>query len=780
MNWSPPPLEVRWYWFRTAETANGLADIPAVVPHRGSVLRFCDADNRAIEQAYKQRADEYERCWWEEEASVSCKRPSSPPKSGGDDAKTKTTTTTAQTATQEGAEPDTSPSWRDFMVMKAGEEVGVPVRSGQWEVDLRTRKLTACYWPGPAHRVMRGMWFVEKAGEWLPLREPVSEQLEEAFTSQVWHHSKGMLVPQPDGPPAARIEIHTTTTQAESKNVEMYALFVTQNEVYLVRDGGKGWIRRSTAITRMKVRRGYVEPEVQAILAKEADLSAEAVDNAAAATPPSHLLLVVHGIGQNLAGANIGQDAQNLATGLRAVEKDAMAAATLAATSPGLIQDPSALPRPSDHTRVASPPRTEVLPVQWRKTLSLEVDALAAMLRPPGIPALRHVLHSTAVEVLLYLTPLHRAAILGGLLTALNSVYARFMLRNPEFKGSISIAAHSLGSVLCWDILCNQPSHAFGLQSREEGGVPRQQQHAQWDAWASSTAQGIGELEFRVDQLILLGSPLGCFLALRGVDQTKGCGLGTYASAPLMWTDPRGGSGTPDGLPAVRRLYHLYHPFDPVAYRLEPLAYSAQQLSNHQKWALVPLATGGKRLHIAAQEFGDSMSNAASWLAETLTFAGSRKASSPPLSPKLDAKKKKVAKHGDQKHKKALEQDHEEAEGEGEESGNLEFGQPDTESAHIWQGDTPPEGVSTIHRVSGGELPGSGTGPRTWPSSGTGRLDFAIQEASLENQYLSALSAHFVYWTSPDVALFIHRAVNGLDVISGKPQVLSSSDHSKR
>ena len=42
-----------------------------------------------------------------------------------------------------------------------------------------------------------------------------------------------------------------------------------------------------------------------------------------------------------------------------------------------------------------------------------------------------------------------------------------------------------------------------------------------------------------------------------------------------------------------------------------------------------------------------------------------------------------------------------------------------------------------------------------------------LQESSLENQYLSALSAHFVYWTSVDVALFVLRAVHGLDVVTG-------------
>ena len=42
-----------------------------------------------------------------------------------------------------------------------------------------------------------------------------------------------------------------------------------------------------------------------------------------------------------------------------------------------------------------------------------------------------------------------------------------------------------------------------------------------------------------------------------------------------------------------------------------------------------------------------------------------------------------------------------------------------------------------------------------------------MQESSLESQYLSALSAHFNYWTSADVALFVLRAVHGLDVLTG-------------
>ena len=39
-------------------------------------------------------------------------------------------------------------------------------------------------------------------------------------------------------------------------------------------------------------------------------------------------------------------------------------------------------------------------------------------------------------QVLLYVTPLHRADIVASLVSALNSAYARFMLRNPQFQAS--------------------------------------------------------------------------------------------------------------------------------------------------------------------------------------------------------------------------------------------------------------------------------------------------------------------------------------------------------
>lgn len=52
----------------------------------------------------------------------------------------------------------------------ADEEPGVLVRSGAFEVCLRSRQLRPCYWPAARHRVLRGTWFAEKGGEWMPLK----------------------------------------------------------------------------------------------------------------------------------------------------------------------------------------------------------------------------------------------------------------------------------------------------------------------------------------------------------------------------------------------------------------------------------------------------------------------------------------------------------------------------------------------------------------------------------------------------------------------------------
>jgi hypothetical protein len=57
-------------------------------------------------------------------------------------------------------------------------------------------------------------------------------------------------------------------------------------------------------------------------LEKEADLRQEELDEACAAAPVSRLVLVVHGIGQQLQGANVAQDAGAFRQVMRQVALD--------------------------------------------------------------------------------------------------------------------------------------------------------------------------------------------------------------------------------------------------------------------------------------------------------------------------------------------------------------------------------------------------------------------------------------------------------------------------
>ena len=61
------------------------------------------------------------------------------------------------------------------------------------------------------------------------------------------------------------------------------------------------------------------------------------------------------------------------------------------------------------------------------------MDRLAQSLMPANLKPLRQMLHATAVEVLLYLTPLHCQDMLDSVVLSLNTVHAKFMQRNPGF-----------------------------------------------------------------------------------------------------------------------------------------------------------------------------------------------------------------------------------------------------------------------------------------------------------------------------------------------------------
>ena len=78
-------------------------------------------------------------------------------------------------------------------------------------------------------------------------------------------------------------------------------------------------------------------------------------------------------------------------------------------------------------------------------------------------------------------------------------------------------------------------------------------------------------------QFYALGSPIGMFLAVRGIDS-----LGPNFS-----------------LPTCNRLFNIFHPYDPVAYRVESLINS--ELANLRP-LVIPHHKGRKRMHLELKD----------------------------------------------------------------------------------------------------------------------------------------------------------------------------------
>ncbi|XP_015885497.1 phospholipase SGR2 isoform X2 [Ziziphus jujuba] len=194
------------------------------------------------------------------------------------------------------------------------------------------------------------------------------------------------------------------------------------------------------------------------------------------------------------------------------------------------------------------------------------------------------------------------------------------------------------------------------------------------------------KLEFKVDTFFAVGSPLGVFLALRNI--RIGIGKGQE-----YWKE----ENISEEMPACQLMFNIFHPFDPVAYRIEPLV--CKEYSSKRP-VIVPYHKGGKRLHIGFQEFTEDLSARSqavmcrlhSLRVKVLTACQSRDADS---------------------------QEEEEAAQEKEERSY---------------------GSLIMERLTG---------------STEGRIDHMLQDKTFQHPYISAIGSHTNYWRDPDTALFI-------------------------
>ena len=104
------------------------------------------------------------------------------------------------------------------------------------------------------------------------------------------------------------------------------------------------------------------------------------------------------------------------------------------------------------------------LPITWHTVVQKEEAVQSQMgdITLPSVPAMREFVNKALTDVLFFLTPLWRDKIISHVSASLTKRYRQFCARNPGFAetGRVSIAAHSLGTVITWEVLRQQPSHA--------------------------------------------------------------------------------------------------------------------------------------------------------------------------------------------------------------------------------------------------------------------------------------------------------------------------------
>ncbi|WOL03623.1 phospholipase SGR2 [Canna indica] len=195
------------------------------------------------------------------------------------------------------------------------------------------------------------------------------------------------------------------------------------------------------------------------------------------------------------------------------------------------------------------------------------------------------------------------------------------------------------------------------------------------------------KLNFKVDTFFAVGSPLGVFLALRNV--RIGVGRGQD-----YWQDEK---ITEEMLPACRQMFNIFHPFDPVAYRVEPLI--CKEFIKRRP-VIIPYHRGGKRLHIGFQEFTEEIA-----------------VYSQAMRNQINSFRVYMVRVFQSRNK-----DNNEG------------------TANDIQQNDRSYGSIMMERLTGSQ---------------DGRVDHALQDKTFRHPYISAMKSHTNYWRDKDTALFI-------------------------
>ncbi|WVF65714.1 hypothetical protein IAT40_000445 [Kwoniella sp. CBS 6097] len=272
--------------------------------------------------------------------------------------------------------------------------------------------------------------------------------------------------------------------------------------------------------------------------------NAPVVDASEDDVPCTDLILVIHGIGQQLATQYEAYNFVYAGNQLRQVLRKQSNNPALAS----IIRDR----------------RCQILPVQWRTSLNLNDEkteedrehgmdnrfTIADITINKSIPYVRELTNGVLLDIPLYMSH-HRQKMIEAVCLQANKLYRLWIARNPNFEkhGRVHIIGHSLGSALAAQILSNQPTKMPSLSQ-----LPKQ-----------VLTQTRDRFVFNTSNLFLCGSPLGIFLHLEQAQLMPRKGRERTMHSPQDEALDRAGKY---GCLATDSLYNIFYYTDPVAYQL--------------------------------------------------------------------------------------------------------------------------------------------------------------------------------------------------------------------
>ena len=229
-----------------------------------------------------------------------------------------------------------------------------------------------------------------------------------------------------------------------------------------------------------------------------------------------------------------------------------------------------------------------VLPINWRSNLSFEDggpmqeggddhtkdDFTLEDITQKTIPVVRNLISDVMLDIPYYMSH-HKGKMIEAVIQEANRVYRLWCKNNPDFHrtGRVHIIAHSLGSVMCLDILSKQPATLpkIDLQGKKINAKC---------------------FDFCTTNLFFVGSPAGFFLLLekrmllpRRGQSKPGAEQGDGNDKAIT------GVAGEYGCLAVDNIYNVMSYNDPIAYCLNATVDS--QYAKSLKNAQVPSATTG-------------------------------------------------------------------------------------------------------------------------------------------------------------------------------------------